>query len=163
MQKKVGITPDDTLGTLYFGKIFQLGVDAIVESINLIRQGKAPRTVQDESQATYESWCKAKDLLIDWSKPLGEIYNLVRGGDPSPGSGTRFRGEAIKFFKTSKEEGDASQNPGAVSEVSDEGFSVAADGGNLRVGRVQPAGSKKIDAGEWAAEAKLQVGDTFGS
>ena len=67
LQKEVAIGPHDTLGSLYFDHLFPMGVDAMVEAIDLVRAGKAPRIAQDDSQATYESWCRKADARIDWS------------------------------------------------------------------------------------------------
>src|ERR671922_2886954 len=61
LQKEVAIAPDDTLGSLYFNRLFPMGVDAMMEALDLVRAGKAPAIPQDESQATYESWCGKKD------------------------------------------------------------------------------------------------------
>ena len=58
LQKRVPIGPDDTLGSLYFSQLFPLGVEAMVESVDLVRRGEAPRIEQDETQATYEGWCE---------------------------------------------------------------------------------------------------------
>ena len=55
LQKEVAIEPDDTLGSLYFDKLFPMGIDALLEAMELVQQGKAPRIPQDESQATSES------------------------------------------------------------------------------------------------------------
>jgi len=77
LQKEVVVGPDDTLGTLYFQKIFPLGIEAAIEAIDLVRSGNPPRIRQDESQATYESWCKHEHAEIDWSQPVDEVYNLV--------------------------------------------------------------------------------------
>src|SRR5919206_3674556 len=79
MLKEVEIAPDDTLGSLYFDKLFPLGVEAMVESVDLVRAGRAPKLVQDEAQATYESWCRKEDVEIDWGRPVGEVYDLIRG------------------------------------------------------------------------------------
>lgn len=85
-QKEVAIGPDDTLGSVYFNHLFPMGVDAMMESLALVKSGNAPRTEQDHSKATYESWCGKKDVRIDWSKPANEVYNLIRGCNPAPGA-----------------------------------------------------------------------------
>src|SRR3954452_5344291 len=71
--KEVEIAGDDTLGSLYFDKLFPLGVEAMTESIDLVRDGKAPKLEQDESEATYESWCGKDQAEVDWAKPAGEV------------------------------------------------------------------------------------------
>ncbi|MCE2484459.1 MAG: methionyl-tRNA formyltransferase [Desulfurellaceae bacterium] len=91
LQKEVAVDPDDTTGTLYFNKIFSLGVDAIAESVDLIRAGNPPRLVQDESLANYDPPCADEHGQIDWSKPAQQIYNQIRGCDPQPGAHTVWR------------------------------------------------------------------------
>ncbi len=163
LQKEVEIAPDDTLGSLYFGKLYQMGVDAMVEAVGMVRDGSAPKIDQDHEQATYEGWCRASDAVIDWGKPVGEIYNLIRGADPSPGANTTLDGRGVSFFRAAKIDGDTGKPAGEVVEVSDSGFTVAASGGAISVGRVQPAGSRKVMAPEWTALAGLAPGSRFGA
>ena len=134
----------------------------MVEAVEMVRDGTAPRIVQDESKATYEGWCRAENVVIDWSKTVQEIYNMVRGGDPSPGSGTTFDGKAVQFFKAGRLDGDTAKQAGEVTEITEEGFTVAAKGGAITVGRVQPEGARKIMAPEWIESVGLKVGDKFG-
>ena len=162
LQKLVPIGPDDTLGSIYFGQLFPLGVEAMVESVDLVRRGEAPRIAQDESQATYEGWCTDEDAQIDWEKPAGEVYNLVRGSNPRPGAHTTHRGEMLRLFDSELVSSGPEAAPGTVTAVSDGGFDVAANGGQIRVKRVQAAGQRKTAAAEWAADAGLQAGDALG-
>ena len=163
LQKEVEITQDDTLGSLYFGKLYQMGVDSMVEAVGLVRDGAAPRIDQDHSQATYEGWCRAEDVAIDWTKPVGDIYNLIRGGDPSPGANTTLDGETVALFRASKIDGDTGKPAGEVLEVTSEGFTVAADGGAIAIGRVQPGRERKVMAPEWMERVGLNPGARFGS
>lgn len=156
LQKEVEIGPDDTLGTVYFKKIFPLGVAAMVEAVDLFREGRATRTKQDDSKATYESWCRKKDAKIDWSKPADEIYNLIRGTNPQPGAWTTLDGKTLQIFDSRKASGTGA--PGEVTAVTPESFTVAAGSGAIEVQRVRPEGEGKIAAGEFAAAAGLKRG-----
>jgi methionyl-tRNA formyltransferase len=162
LQKETGITPDDTLGSVYFDRLFPMGVAAMVESVQLVKNGTAPKIVQDESNATYEGWCRADDAIIDWSKSVDEIYNLVRGADPSPGAGTTFGGSKIQFFRASKNSGDTGKAPGEIVSISDSAFEVAASGGSIVVGRVQAEGARKVMSPDWIESVTLKAGDKFG-
>ena len=161
MQKEVEIGPDDTLGTIYFNQLFPLGVQAMLESIDLVKAGQAPRIEQDHSKATYESWCKKSDAQIDWEKPAAEVYNLIRGTNPQPGAWTTRAGEKLDIFDCAKLD-DAAGAPGTVTEVGAEGFKVAAQGGQILVKRVRPAGEGKVGAGDYAAASGLEVGAKLG-
>lgn len=163
LQKTVEIGSNDTLGSVYFDRLFPMGVDAMVEAIDLVRDGKAPRIVQDESKATYEGWFKGKEARIDWSKPGQEIYNLVRGSDPSPGANSTLNGDKVSFFNASYEAGESSAQPGEVVEIATDGVKIAVSGGTLNIGRLRGPNRKKVAAAEFAANNQMSVGDRFGS
>src|ERR1044071_4906762 len=74
LQKKTPIGPDDSLGSVYFDRLFPMGVEAMLEAVDLVKAGKAPRIAQDHSKATYEGWCAAENAHIDWAKPWSQIH-----------------------------------------------------------------------------------------
>lgn len=160
LQKEVDIDPDDTVGSLYFNKLFPLGVGAILESIRLIKEGKAPRIPQDLSQGEYEPVCRA--MRIDWMYPVSVVYNVIRGCNPSPGATTTYRGEKLKIFDCEKRATSGPQAPGTITDVTDEGFLVASSGGSIFVKRVQPAGGAKMPAAEFLTAVGASVGDRLG-
>ena len=160
-QKEVEIGPDDTLGSVYFDHLFPLGVDAMIEAVDMVRDGTAPKIAQDESQASYESWCRAEDVEIDWSRPAAEIHNLIRGADPQPGAWTRCNGAALQVFDAARVDGPDAE-PGVIAAIDDDGISVGADGGRILVGRVRPDGGAKIAAAEFAAANDIAVGTRLG-
>ena len=160
LQKEVEIGPDDTLGTVYFQKIFQLGVDAMLESVDLMKAGNAPRIAQDDSQATYESWCRKQDAELDWSKPAAEVYNLIRGTNPQPGAWTRHDGRTLQVFDSAKVEGAGA--PGEVIGIDEAGITVAAEGGAILIKRVRPEGGGKVGVAEFVAESGLTLGAKLG-
>jgi len=162
LQKEVEIDPDDTVGSLYFNKLFPLGVEAMVEAVRLIREGRAPRIPQDESQATYEEPCREKHALIDWSRPVAEVYNLIRGTNPQPGAYTFHRGSRLKIFDCRRVDGETGRAPGEVVEVAEDRFLVAAPGGAIRVLRVQPEGAAKMAASEYIKTSGLRPGERLG-
>ncbi len=161
LQKTVDIGPDDTLGSVYFKKIFPLGVEAVLEAVDLLAAGNAPRVKQDDSNATYESWCRKEDARIDWSRPVADVYNLIRGTNPQPGAWTTQDGRVLKIFDCARLD-EAAGAPGQVTRVSEEGFAVAAGGGAILVKRVMPEGSKKMPADEFARDGGVREGDVLG-
>ena len=161
LQKEVDIGPDDTLGSVYFNHLFPLGVDAMIEAVDLVRAGKAPKIDQDPDAGTYEGWCRAEQAEIDWSKPVADVYNLIRGCNPQPGAWTLCEGERLQLFDT-RRSGETGARPGTVLSVGDKGVEVAAGGGSIEVLRVRPHGSGKIPAAEFAGSAGLKPGDRLG-
>lgn len=161
LQKEVDIGPDDTLGSVYFDKIFPLGVEATLEAVELIRAGNPPHVKQDDSQATYESWCRKADARIDWAKPAADVYNLIRGTNPQPGAWTTLNGAEVQVYDSRRRDGTGGA-PGEVVSVSDDGVLVQAEGGRILVQRVRPKGSDKQDASAWAKAAGVTAGTRLG-
>jgi methionyl-tRNA formyltransferase len=161
LQKEIDIGPDDTTGSLYFNYLFPMGVDAVLESIDLIKAGNAPKITQDEAGATYEPPCDDRVAGIDWNKPADELYNLVRGCDPQPGAFAVLRGEKVRFYGAKRIEETVADAPGTLLNVDDKGIHIALSGGILIVGKVRPVKGGKMTAAEFAAEKGLKAGDTF--
>jgi methionyl-tRNA formyltransferase len=161
LQKEVEITDQDTLGSLYFDRLFPMGVQALLESVDLVRDGKAPKNVQDESNATYEGWCKKEDVEIDWSIPAHEVYNLIRGGNPQPGAWTMYQEKTLEVFDCTKLATTGGE-AGEITDVTNTGFSVAAGGGQIFVQRVRPEGDKKLAASEFVEKSGLAKGARLG-
>ena len=161
LQKEVDIGPDDTLGSVYFKNLFPMGVEAMLEAVDLVRDGKAPRVDQDHSKATYESWCRKKDAEVDWSKPVQDVHNLIRGTDPAPGAWTTNGDVQVALFGSTIVDGSGA--PGEVLDVSDDGVTIAAGDGAVRIGRMRAGKDQKIPASEYAAAAGLSAGTKLGS
>jgi methionyl-tRNA formyltransferase len=159
--KEVEITDEDTLGSLYFDKLFPIGVEAMMESVDLVRDGKAPKIVQDEAEATYESWCRKGDAEVDWSKPVREVYDLIRGTNPRPGAWTTIDGEEVGILDCARVDDDPGAAPGTVVEVDGDRLVVAVAGGAIAVEVVRADGDKQ-SAGEYARGAGVEAGAVLG-
>jgi len=162
LQKDVEILDTDTLGSLYFDRLYPLGVTAMLEAVELVRAGQAPKIVQDDTQATYEGWCKAENVQIDWHKPLQEVWNLIRGADPQPGAWTTHEGVSVQIYDAKKHTGATTGRPGEITAVSEASFTVAAAGGQIEVLRVRAAGGQKISAAAFASSVGLRPGVQLG-
>ena len=162
LQKETEISPDDTVGSLYFEKLFPLGIEALVEAIELIKKGIAPRIPQDESQATYEGLCTEKDAIINWSASIDRVYNLIRGTNPQPGATTYFHSTTLKIFASKPIYDIVGGLPGEIVNVSTDGVVVSLERGAISIQRVQMNKSSKIEAAEFTKQAGLEIGDRLG-
>ena len=165
IQKKTPISGTDTLGTVYFDRLFPMGVEAMLEGVDLVKAGKAVRIKQDESKATYEGRCGPGNAKIDWGKPWEQIDRLIRGCNPAPGAWTMLDGKTLKIFDVkplpAKDPKGIAGKLGEIVVVEADGFTVVCADGRFKVTRVQPDAAKKIEAGEFAATAKLAAGARF--
>ncbi|TAK60490.1 MAG: methionyl-tRNA formyltransferase [Dehalococcoidia bacterium] len=161
LQREAAIGPDDTVGSLYFDKLFQPGVEALVDSVRLVREGAAPRIAQDESLATYEPPADDSNSAIDWSRPARDIYNLIRGSNPTPGAHAQLRGERVRIFDARPSLEAPSAKPGTVLAAGEKSVDIALAGGILHAQRLQRIGGKKLPAAEFVDEMGIEVGDGF--
>jgi methionyl-tRNA formyltransferase len=162
LQKEIAVGPEDTTGSLYFDHLFPMGIEAILESVQLIKENRAPRIPQDEAGATYEPLCDDRVAAIDWQRPAQEIYNLVRGCDPQPGAYTYWKDEKVRFYGAKLQLEAMAQTPGAIVKVDQEGFQVALTGGRLVVNSVRGQTGGKVSALAWRTEKGLKEGDCLG-
>ena len=147
LQKRIEIGEDDTVGSLYFGKLFPMGVEAILESVDLVAEGIAPRIVQDESAATYEGWCGSDDAHIDWGRDIETIHNLIRGCDPQPGAWSTLKDEKVAFYgSTISTSETTSIEPGTIIDIDDTGMTIAVNGGAIKIKRVRVERGPKTPA-----------------
>jgi methionyl-tRNA formyltransferase len=162
LQKKTPISDMDSLGSVYFDRLFPMGVEAMMESIDLVKAGKAPRIKQDENLATYEGMCKAENAKIDWGKPWKQIDRLIRGCNPAPGAWTTLEGKTLQIFEAkplpAKDPKGIAGKIGEVVEIANDGFSVVCADGRIKVLRVKPADGGKVPAADFAKTTNLATG-----
>src|SRR5208337_1395171 len=160
IQKKTPISATDTLGTVYFDRLFPMGVEAMLEAVDLVKAGKAPRIKQDETKASYEGRCGPDNTHIDWGRPRQEIDRLIRGCNPAPGAWSMLEGKTVKIFDAkpvpAKDPKGIAGKMGEIVAIEADGFTAVCADGRFKVTRVQPADGKKIEAGEWATSVNLQ-------
>jgi methionyl-tRNA formyltransferase len=160
LQKTCGIGPDETIGDVYFNKLFPMGVDAMIESLELVKAGVLLKHDQRLEDGSYESWFKKDVARIDWAKPVGEVYNTIRAANPAPGAWTTADGTELSIFDSARLDGEG--RPGEVVSIGDEGVTVQTAGGRILIKRVRPEGGDKLPAAGWARSAGLAPGAVLG-
>ena len=166
LQKTTPISENDTLGTVYFDRLFPMGVAAMLEAADLVVAGKHTETVQDESKATYEGWFRANESKINWHNHVDVVHNLIRGCDPAPGAWTTLGGKKVQLFGSRKHPvrtfGAVKGKPGEVVSIADSMF-INAQGGQIEVTKLKHEDGKKVSAAEFAAACGVTPGALLGS
>jgi methionyl-tRNA formyltransferase len=148
LQKRTPVGADDTLGTVYFDRLFPMGVAAMLEAADLVVAGKHKELAQDESQASYEGWCREGEARINWACHVDFIHNLIRGCDPAPGAWTTCNGEKLQLFGSKKHLvrtfGAVRGKVGEVIAVSSASMVVTAQGGQIEVAKGKLGSGKKV-------------------
>ena len=164
LTRAVPIEPEDTLGSLYFGKIFPLGVAALVEAAEMAMAGKAPALAQYEPNAGYEGIIRDAESHIAWATHVDITFNLIRGCNPAPGAWTTHEGKQLFLFESTKRIARTfsevkGKKIGEIVAQNGSSLTIHGQGGFIDVHRVRWDGGRKIAA----AEAGLAVGTLLGS
>src|SRR6201995_5731276 len=102
LTRSVPIEPEDTLGALYFGKIFPMGVEGLIEVADMVVVGRAPALPQDEPAAGYEGIIREAESHVHWASHVDQTFNLIRGCNPAPGAWTTHEGKKLVLFDSTK-------------------------------------------------------------
>ncbi len=167
LQKETALSADDTLGTVYFDRLFPMGVAAMLEAADLVLAGKHRETAQDEAHASYEGWCREAEARINWHNHIDFVYNLIRGCNPAPGAWTTLNGQKLQIFDAGKHPvrtfGAVKGKVGEVVEAGATSFQVTAQGGRIEVLRAKLGDGKKVAAADLLGAGQIKAGMLLGS
>ena len=163
LQEKVPIYPEDTVASLYFERLYPIGVRMIAETVWMIGEGKAPRIKQDDSQASYQPIIQEKHVIIDFGKSVQNVHNLIRGSNPHPGATTFLRGKKIKIWNSHIISENIKQSrPGEILQLVPQGIIIAAADGCIIAEKLQIEGGKKVSAVDFVNATGMIVGEIIG-
>jgi methionyl-tRNA formyltransferase len=167
LQKRTPVGDNDTLGNVYFERLFPMGVQALLEAADLVVAGKHRESAQDESQASYEGWFREAEAKIHWANHVDAIHNLIRASDPAPGAWTTLGGAKLQLFDSRKEIvrtfGAVKGKIGEVLGLEDGRLVIAAQGGRIHAGKAKLGDGKKIAAAELVSSGAIQAGQILAS
>lgn len=151
------IRPDETMVDLA-ARLSELGAEALVEALTLIEAGAVEAEPQDHARSTYAPKLDRETAHLDWTLPARDVARWIRGLDDVPGAWSELEGQgAVKLFGPKVEH--AAGEPGVVLAVDEEtGVLVAAGDEAIRIASVQPAGRRRMSAGEWIRGRGVAVG-----
>lgn len=138
LYNELPIVADDTAGSLY-GKLGVLGAGLLVDTIDRIEKGTAPRIPQDDSLATFAPVITKEDGCIDFTRPLREVDCHIRGMHPWP---CAYFGD-VKVHRAQPLNTKSDLPPGSVLESD---CIVCGDGGVLKLLELQGAGGRRMNA-----------------
>jgi len=154
------VRPDESMSEVAM-RLSELGAEALINSLAMLGAGMLTEQEQDHSRATYAPKITRETARLDWSLPAIEVARWIRGMDAVPGAWSEGPATGpVKFFRPRVEV--RSGAPGEVLELDPEiGVLIGAGSEAVRVREVQPAGKRRMEAGEWIRGRGVQVGDRF--
>jgi methionyl-tRNA formyltransferase len=169
LQKSMDIEPKET-GAGLFDKLAVVGSEAIVEALDLIKEGKIHPMAQDETKATHVGMLKKEMGHIDWSKDAEVIERYVRGLNSWPGTYSYLDGKLLKIWDADVYYGEEFRHifrfgkvaPGEVLKADKTGIYVATGKNVLVIKSIQPEGKKRMDSAAFLLGHSIKNGEIFG-
>ena len=124
LQSEFKLDDEITAGELH-DKMTVEGSELLCETLDLIKEGKAPRTPQNHDEFTYAPIMDKNLGHVDFSKTAREIHNLVRGVNPWPSAYTTYMDKKMKVWKTKVLDEKSTKKPGTIIKVDKEGIRVS--------------------------------------
>ena len=142
---EVPILDSDNLESLH-DKLSEAGCKLLLETLPSILDGTAPREKQNEEEVTYAYNIKREEEHIDFSKNSREVFNLIRGLSPVPGSNAILDDVEIKIYDSKIVNSSYSGECGKIVDVTKEGIVVKTGDGAILLTSLKPSGKNKMDA-----------------
>lgn len=154
---KTRVGENETSGELFDRLAFE-GGKLLLDTLELLEKGQAPRIPQNESEATHAPMLSRESCQVDFEKTASEVHNLIRGLSPWPVAQTTLEGKKVKLIssRVSKLQG----NPGEVISVNP--LTLACKEGSVEILMLQLEGKKAMESKAFLLGHKLNIGDKFG-
>ena len=160
-QKEIAIENTDDFETLH-DKLALLGGEAIVEALELLKQGKLVRTKQDDAASCYAPLITKEMGKLDFTKSAVALDRQIRSMTPWPSAFTKWNGKQMKIWKALPVECTEKAQPGSVVSVTKDDFIVKTGEGALKICELQLEGKKRMSVHDFLLGVKVQAGDLLG-
>ena len=147
LQSEFALDDEITAGELH-DKMTVEGAKVLCETLDLIKEGKAPRTPQNHDEFTYAPIMDKNLGHVDFSKTAREVHNLVRGVNPWPSAYTMYMDKKMKVWKT-------------ILKVDQEGIKVATKDNVILISEIQMPNKKRMEVKEFIKGNTLEVGNVL--
>jgi len=170
LSEQIEIGAEETAGEL-FERLIPLGTKVLLETLQLVANGTAPRVPQNEAHATIAPSIKAEETQLDWHEPAAHLAHQIHAFNPRPGTVTTFRDKPLKVWRArpvkSTFHGESGtiqfkENRLLVKTGNPSQEQYKGDSGEaLELIEVQPAGKGRMKAADWARGVRLELREKF--
>ncbi|MGM9534283.1 MAG: methionyl-tRNA formyltransferase [Intestinibacter sp.] len=157
LQSEFKLDDEITAGELHDWMTLE-GSKVLCETLDLIKEGKAPRTPQNHDEFSYAPIMDKNLGHVDFSKTAREIHNLVRGVNPWPSAYTTYMDKKMKVWKTKVLDEKSTKEPGTILKVDKEGIKVSTKDKVILITEIQMPNKKRMEVKEFIKGNSLEEG-----
>ena len=179
-QESTPIGGDET-ASLLSRRLAHTGARLMADVLARLETGPVPEVEQDHDAATFAPKIDRRSARVNWRRDARAVADHIRAMDEVPGAWTLLGGMPVKLFRPMPAKNPPAERaqvgaPGEIAAAPGEtvaapgeivaadpkrGLLVATASGVLRVGEVQPAGKRRMDAAAWLLGRGPRTGDRF--
>lgn len=144
MQTRMPIGPDTTAGELH-DTMMLIGADTLLETVRRIREGHYDKLPQDDSLSSPAPKIFHDTCQIDFSRPVQQAYDFIRGLSPYPCAWTNVHGAKWKLITVRPIYEAHHYPPGQVITDRKSYLRVTATDGYIDILSLQQEGKKRME------------------
>lgn len=141
-----------------FKRIAELGGDLLIETLDQVEKGTAPRIPQNESNSCYAHMLSRDISLLDFNQPAREVHNKIRGLSEWPAAHAMLNDKKLKIYKSVVVD-DMSGNPGEL--LDNKRMIIACSEGAVELLTVQLEGFKRMDGKSFLNGRRIEKGNAL--
>lgn len=145
---EIPILDSDNLESLH-DKLSVSGTKLLLETLPKIFDGSNERIPQNEEEVTYAYNIKREEEHIDFNKSNREVFNLIRGLSPIPGSNAILDDVEVKIYSSILLDKEYNGTCGEIVDINKNGIVVKTGVGAVIITELKPSGKKKMDASSY--------------
>ena len=162
LQKKIAIHRTDNAETIH-DQLMALGAQTVVETVDCILDGTAPKMPQSEAAELkmapkiFKETCK-----INWNSDCESIYNFVRGLSPYPTAWSELMNDnrepiPMKIYAVTTEQTSHTYTHGTIITDGKKELKVACKDGFVIIQSLQLSGKKRMNSNEFLRGYKTDL------
>lgn len=162
LQKKIAIHRTDNAEAIH-DKLMALGAQTVVETVDCILDGTAPKMPQPKATELktapkiFKETCK-----INWDNDCESIYNFVRGLSPYPTAWSELMNDntpsiPMKIYEVTTEQTSHTHTPGTIVTDGKKDLKVACKDGFVTIKSLQLSGKKRMNSDEFLRGYKTDL------
>ncbi len=145
LKAETPIGPEETSGEL-FDRLKEIGAELLGKTLDQLERGVLKRVPQNEAEATRAPMLSKEMSQVDWTRPAGELHDLVRGLNPWPCAFATLGGKRVKLLSSRVVEGNGA--PGTM-ESRPEGLSVFCGKDALLLTELQTENGRRMSGKDY--------------
>ncbi len=159
MKEEVIIDERMTASVLH-DRFTEISGPLLLKALKALEEGTAQRIPQTDENTCYASMISKEMCKIDFTKPMKDVYNFIRGMSASPCAFTTMGGKRLKVYFAEKT--DIKTSAAAGTTIDEELTVACGDGLGIKLSDIQLEGSKRMSVSDFLRGRKAEKGIVLG-